>query len=133
MALAFVSIIINLPQLVVFLMITVLFLSIIGLLKLFKIGKRTWAGPSQETDISDPLRARDILTMKGCLKLASRWGVKKTVFLYILIAMPSSVIILSLWETSITYVVIYSITFCIVSAVIVYQRIAAEDTSEQPR
>ena len=76
-----------------------------------------------ESDISAPLRGRDFLTMKGWLKLASRWGVRKTVFLYILLAMPISsgmFFILSLWDKrSMTYVVFETITFCTVSAIVV--------------
>jgi len=41
-----------------------------------------WAKLLGETDFSAPLRGRDSLTMKGWLKLASRWGVWRTVFLY---------------------------------------------------
>lgn len=121
-ALAFVFIIIDLPQLVVVLMITVGPLSIIGLLKMLKVWKRKWTRLQRESDISAPMRGRDFLTMKGWLKLASRWGVRKTVFLYILLAMPISdgmFFILSLWvKRSMAYVVLETITFFIVSSIV---------------
>ena len=111
-------IIIGRPQLTAILMIAGGPLSIMGL---FIIGKvletRT------KLDLSAPLRGRDFLTTKGWLKLASRWGVRKTVFLYIGLALPISGGMFYLLNLSnmrnMTYVVLETITFCIVSAIIV--------------
>ena len=41
----------------------------------------------QETDLSAPLRMRDLLTWKGWFKLTSRWGIRKTLCLYLLLNM----------------------------------------------
>jgi len=41
----------------------------------------------REVDFSAPLRARDLLAWKGWLKLAHRWGVRKTATIYSLISL----------------------------------------------
>ncbi|MCS7114883.1 MAG: hypothetical protein N0A00_05735 [Candidatus Bathyarchaeota archaeon] len=68
----------------------------------------------QELDLSAPFKARDFLTNKGWLKLASKYGLWKTMFLYYLL----SVVILggTLFTASIffglitkVYVVIFTV------------------------
>ncbi len=39
----------------------------------------------QETNVTEPVKARDLLNMKAWYKLAFRWGVRKTMVLYILV------------------------------------------------
>jgi hypothetical protein len=58
-------------------------LSIAGLPKMQQELTKQWEG----IDLSAPLRGRDFLTNKGWLKLASRWGQWKTIFLYYLLCL----------------------------------------------
>ena len=129
MALAFVFMFINQLLPVIFLMVAAVLLSVVGLPKMSKVLKREWAKILHEADLSAPLRGRDFLTMKGWLKLASRWGVWKTVFLYWLLNVAiigGALFTLSLWGImSITYVATYTITYTTVSAIIFYQQISS--------
>ena len=50
--------------------------------KLVKLSGREYTKTLKEVDLSAPLRMREFFTMKGWLKLASGWGVWKTVLLF---------------------------------------------------
>jgi len=62
-------------------------LSVAGLPKIIKVVRQEPLKELQETDLSAPLRVRELLTWKGWFKLESRWGVRKTVYLYSLLNM----------------------------------------------
>jgi len=64
--------------LVLVLFIAIGILSVAGLPKIIDVLRREPLMELQETDLSSPLRVRDLLTWKGWFKLASRWGVGKT-------------------------------------------------------
>ena len=121
-ALGFVFIYFNQRLLLIFLLITASLLSIMLYPKTLKELKREWARLLQEAEISAPLRMGDFFTKKGMLKLVSRWGVWKTIFLYNLLdvlIIGGVLFILSLWDMiSITAVVIATIAFYVGSVVI---------------
>ena len=83
--LSFVFIFLNQFILVLFLFVTAVILSIAGLPKAIKAMRRQPLKELQETDLSAPLRVRDLLTWKAWFKLASRWGIRKTICFYSLI------------------------------------------------
>ena len=66
-------------------MVAWVILSIVGLPKIVKVMRREPLRELQETDFSAPLRVRELITWKGWFKLASRWGVRKTMCFYSLI------------------------------------------------
>ena len=81
-----------------------------------------------QVNLSAPLRGRELLTNKGILKLAYRWGVWKTVFLYWLLGVVSLggiLYTLSIWVKSFstTYVVSYTFTFSIFFTIMIYRQI----------
>ena len=92
---------------------------------------RLWERKSVEfaqVDLSAPLRGRELLTNKGIIKLAYRWGVWKTVFLYWLleVAILGGILYtLSSWVESLNtaYVVSYTFTFSIFFTIMVYRQI----------
>jgi len=69
------------------LIVAIPILSIVGLPKLREAMRRDLLKQLQETDLSSPLRGRDFLTWKAWLKLASRWGIRKTMCFYSLFMM----------------------------------------------
>lgn len=101
-------------------------LSITGLPKMLRIQERELAKQLQKADLSAPLRGRDWLTWKGWFKLAYRWGIWKTVFLYWLLAVAilgGMLFTLSMYGVmSMGYVAVYTISFTIVSAIIFYRQ-----------
>lgn len=81
-----------------------------------------------QVDLSAPLRGRELLTNKGIIKLAYRWGVWKTVFLYWLlgVAILGGILhTLSLWVKSLStaYIVSYTFTCSIFSTIMIYRQI----------
>ena len=81
-----------------------------------------------QVDLSAPLRGSELLTNKGILKLAYRWGVWKTIFLYWLLwwAILGGVLYtLSIWVKSLstTYIVSYAFTSSTVSTIMIYRQI----------
>ena len=81
-----------------------------------------------QVNLSAPLRGRELLTYKGILKLAYRWGVWKIVFLYWLleVAILGGILYtLSIWAKSLstTYIVSYTFTFSILSTIMIYRQI----------
>jgi len=71
--------------LIVFIAIGVV--SVAGLPKIIEVMRREPPQELKETDLSTPLRLRDLLAWKGWFKLASRWGAPKTMCLYSLLNM----------------------------------------------
>ncbi len=63
----------------------------------------------RETNVTEPLKARDILNLKVWYKLAFRWGVRKTMSLYIL---------LSYSITALMFFVVYIMGLTLISAYI---------------
>ena len=81
-----------------------------------------------QVDLSAPLRGRELLTYRGILKLAYRWGVWKTVFLYWLleVAILGGILYtLSIWAKSLstTYIVSYTFTVSTLSTITIYRQI----------
>ena len=75
-----------------FILVLVLFvaigiLSVAGLPKIIKAMRQEPLKELQETDLSAPLRGRDLLTWKAWFKLASRWSIRKTMCFYSLLNM----------------------------------------------
>ena len=110
--------------------LVILLFAIIGLITAVGWSKR-WRLAEQEigkildeTDFSSPLRRRDFLTMKAWVKMASRWGVWKTVLLTWVLNVPicgGLFFIQSLLDIiSMTEVVIFTIIASIGSAVGIY-------------
>jgi len=75
-----------------FILVLVLFVAtgILGvavLPKTIELMRREPLKELQETDLSAPLRGRELLTWKGWFKLTSSWGIRKTMCLYSLLNM----------------------------------------------
>ena len=87
MLLSSIFVILNQFTLVLVLFVAIGILSVAGLPKIIKAMRREPLEELQETDLSAPLRGRDLLTWKGWFKLASRWGIRKTMCLYSLLMM----------------------------------------------
>ena len=93
----------------------------------FKLWERKSVELAQ-VDLSAPLIWRELLTYRGILKLAYRWGVWKTVFLYWLLGVVSLggiLYTLSIWVKSLStaYVVSYTFTFSILTTIMIYRQI----------
>ena len=71
----------------VVLIVAIPILNIVGLPKLREAMRRDLVKELQEADLSAPLRGRDLLTWKAWFKLASRWGIRKTMCCYSLFMM----------------------------------------------
>ena len=82
MFLSSIFVILNQFILVLVLFVAIGILSIAGLPKITKVMRREPLKELQETDLSAPLKVRDLLTWKAWFKLASRWGIRKTMCLY---------------------------------------------------
>jgi len=72
-------------MLVLVLFVAIGILSIAVLPKRIELMRREPFKELQETDLSAPLRIRDLLTWKGWFKLVSKYGIRKTMCLYSLI------------------------------------------------
>jgi len=94
--------------------------------RMLKASERELAKQRQEVDLSAPLKARDFLTNKGWLKLASKYGLWKTMFLIYLLSVViigGILFTLSTFSVFITieYVVVYTATGPILATYIFYQ------------
>ena len=93
----------------------------------FKLWERKSVELAQ-VDLSAPLRGRELLTNKGIIKLAYRWGVWKTVFLYWLLGLVSLggiLYTLSIWVKSLSTAYIVSSTFAYITlyTIMIYRQI----------
>jgi len=61
-------------------------LSMAGLPRILEASEREMAKQIQKADLSAPLRVRDFFTNVGWFKLASKWGLRKTMFLFYLLS-----------------------------------------------
>ena len=61
--------------------------SVVGFPKIGEAILREAVTQRQETNVSEPLKARELLTWKGWFKLSSQFGVRKTMYVYILFNM----------------------------------------------
>jgi len=86
MILIFVLAFLNQLILVLILLVATGILSIAGLPKLLKASEREMVKQRQKTDLSAPLRVRDFFTNVGWFKLASKYGLWKTMFLIYLLS-----------------------------------------------
>lgn len=86
MTLIFVLAFLNQIILALILLVATGILSIILLPKTQKVTEREMAKQRQKADLSAPLRVRDFLTNVGWLKLASKYGLWKTMFLIYLLS-----------------------------------------------
>ena len=82
MLLSSIFVILNQFILVLVLFVAIGILSVAGLPKIIKVMRREPLKELQETDLSAPLRIRELLTWKGWFKLTSSWGLRKTLCLY---------------------------------------------------
>jgi len=87
MLLSSIFVILNQFILVLVLFVAVGILSVAGLPKIIEVMRREPLKELQETDLSAPLRGRDLLTWKAWFRLAFRWGVRKTMCFYSLFMM----------------------------------------------
>lgn len=125
---AFILVFLNRPTFAFFLIVAVGALSIAGLPKLLKAQRQELAKQLQKADLSAPLKLRDFFTNTGWLKLASKWGLRKTMFLFYLLSVVINggiFFILSIFYAFITieFVMIYAITFPILFTIICYRQI----------
>ena len=82
MLLSSIFVILNQFILVLVLFVAIGILSVAGLPKIIKAMRQEPLKELQETDLSAPLRIRELLTWKGWFKLTSSWGLRKTLCLY---------------------------------------------------
>jgi len=87
MLLSSMFVILNQFILVLVLFVAIGILSVAGLPKTIEVLKREPLRELQETDLSAPLKGRELLTWKGWFKLTSSWGIRKTLCLYSLLNM----------------------------------------------
>ena len=80
-------VILNQFILALILFVAIPIVSIVGLPKIIKAMRREPLEELQEVDLSARLRGRDLLTWKAWFKLASRWGIHKTMCFYSLFMM----------------------------------------------
>jgi hypothetical protein len=123
--LAFVFAFLNQPIFAFILIVATGILSIAGLPSMLNVQKRVLAKQLQEADLSAQLRVRDFFTTQLWLKLASKWGLLKTMYFYYLLCVViigGILFILSMFFSFMTirYVVIYMVIFPIISAFIFY-------------
>jgi len=85
MLLSCIFVMLNQFVLVLALFIAIGILSVAGLPRMIRVLTREPLQELQETDMSAPLRIRELLIWKGWFKLASRWGVRKTMCFYSLV------------------------------------------------
>jgi hypothetical protein len=116
MLLVCVFLILNQRLLAIFLFASAGIFAIITLPKSLKLYQRIERKSVElaQVNLSAPLRGRELLTNKGIIKLAYRWGVWKTVFLYWLLGVAvlgGILYTLSLWVESLTTAIVVSNTF----------------------
>ena len=133
--LAFVFAFLNQPILFLILMIGTGIFSIAGLPKLLKIQKRELVKQLQKADLSAPLRVREFFTSIAWFKLASKWGLGKTMFLFYLSSVVINggiFLILMTFYSFITigFVVIYATIFPIIFTFICYQQLKKASEKE---
>jgi len=87
MLLSSIFVILNQFILVLVLFVATAILSVAVLPKTIELMRREPLRELQETDLSVPLRIRELLTWKGWFKLTSSWGIRKTLCLYSLLNM----------------------------------------------
>jgi len=126
--LAFVFAFFNQLILALILVIAAGILSIAALPKTMKAARRELAKQLQTADLSAPLRVRDFFTNVGWLKLASKWGLWKTMcFFYLLsvVIIGGIFFILSIFYNFITigYIVSYAAAVSIFVTFLFYQQI----------
>jgi len=102
-------------------------LAIAGLPKIMRMLGRESAKQLQEMDPSAPLRGRDFLTWKGWFKLASSWGVRKTMCFYsIIMTMVSGATLFALsilGMISIMWAIGFTIIVGILSPIYFYRQV----------
>jgi len=114
-------------------------LSTVWLPKMLGTQQRELIKQRQNVDLSAPLKLRDFLTNKGWLKLASVWGLWKTMFLFYLlsvIVVGGMLLTLSIFVSfvSMEYVVGYTATVPIIIVVLFHQQLKkALTTSEKAK
>lgn len=102
-------------------------ISIVAFPKTKEILERESVKIAQELDFSAPLSGRDFFTNQGWLKLASKWGLGKTMCLFYLFNMSilgGMVFVFSTCYGFMTreYVVVYAITFSIPFTLMFYHQ-----------
>ena len=109
-------------------LLTILVFAFMGVLtlvtwpKLIRQLDRMYAATIHEVDFSAPLRMRDFFTTKGQLKIASRWGVRKTTLLYWLFLVALTLFIASLLNfVSMDRILVYVIPTSILPTYLLYR------------
>lgn len=125
--LAFIFFFLNQPILALTIIITAGILSIVELPRMLKVRERELTKRLRDTDFSAPLRKRYFLSDIWWLKLASKWGLRKTMFLFYLVSMSQSGGILFILSTlysfiTIEYVLVYASVFSILFTFMYYQQ-----------
>ena len=137
MLLVFVFIFLDQRLLVIIFFSSAGILGIATLPKLTKFLERKSVKLAQEVDLSSPFRGRDLLTNKGLLKLAYRCGVWKTVSIYSLfsaVAIGGVLYILSTYGiVSTSYLVGYTISYAILSTIMLYHQISKALSPDKPK
>jgi len=64
-------------------MVVAFIISLLSYPEIREHGVREADKQQQETDVTEPLKARELLVWKGWYKLAFKWGVQKTMGVYI--------------------------------------------------
>ena len=127
MFLAGVSIILGQLLLGLILFVSTVILSVVGLPKMIRVREQESIRLLREVELSAPMGWREFLTTKGWLKLASRWGVWKTVCFYSLLTTAITVGILFALNIygimSVQYVEAYTATSGIISMYMFYRQI----------
>jgi hypothetical protein len=128
MSLAGISIILGQILLGLILFGSTVVLSVVSLPKMIRMREGEALKLLREGELSAPIGWREFLTLialvptsKGWLKLASRWGVWKTVCFYSLLTTAITGGILFVFGMSVTYIVTYTITSAIIYAYIFYR------------
>ena len=101
-------------------------LSVVSLPKMTRMREREAIKLLREGELSAPLKWREFYTSKGWLKLASRWGVWKTVCFYSIFTTAITgglLFVLSIYGImSVGYVVAYTATSAIISVFMFYRQ-----------
>ena len=127
MFLTAIFIILNQVIFVLVLMVATAILGVAVLPKTMKAARRELVKQLQEADLSAPLRVRDFFTNIGWFKLASKWGLLKTLCLFYLLSvmiMGGIFFTLSTFYSFITigYVVSYTVIFPILTTFMFYRQ-----------
>lgn len=126
--LAFVLAFLNQLILTLILVVATGILSTAFLPKILQASERELAHQRQMTDLSAPLKVRDLGTSRGWLKIAAQWGLFKSMVLFYLLSVGiigGMFLVLSTFYGFITmgYVVGYTIGGPIVSTFMVYRQL----------